>query len=126
MNSLPARIAEAIEASPHSRAALARKVGRHDLTLRRWARGESTPSADDLARLAHHAAVNYAWLAEGRGRRDTERPPELTGQIRLLFFGRHVYTFHYQLEAHPSDQAVELTEAPEIEIAGLLFENGTP
>lgn len=58
-------------------AALARKVGMKDSTLRKWVNGPSEPSRGDLVHVARETGVRVEWLATGEGPR-FRKPAEIS------------------------------------------------
>ena len=58
--------------------ALARLLGRALMTVSRWERSETEPSAKDFGAMAEYLGVEYAWLALGRGHASADVAKNLT------------------------------------------------
>lgn len=82
--SISVRIREAREKNGLSQAELAVAVGVTRGACGHWEQGKSSPSLDNLAKIAIALGVHFEWLATGRGPRDYV-PEELVGMPKEYF-----------------------------------------
>jgi len=75
--SIAQRIIIARKLKSISQAQLAEKMGVSRGSCSQWENGVTTPSVENLSRLALVLEVNFEWIATGRGERDYQEPASI-------------------------------------------------